>query len=319
MSDIVDERGAPVERMFSAIAPRYDFLNRLLSAGRDRAWRREAIRAARLPAGGRLLDVCTGTADMALEAVRQFPTAQLVGVDFSRPMLALGLQKVARAGLEDRIRLEVAPAEALPFPDGAFDAATIAFGLRNIPDQLRGLRELFRVIRPGGRAVILEFTTPERRLFRAVYLWYFHRVLPRIGRLVSGHPSAYTYLPASVARFPSPQELASSMREVGFSEVTYRLMTAGIVAVHVGQRAQGRSRSVRRFGSSGEREREAGGREQDEFRMSNFELRISKSEDGTAQCAEASSGSGQQAALGLNNSTDSITQETEEGSGEGRL
>ncbi len=237
MSDIVDERGAPVERMFSAIAPRYDFLNRLLSAGRDRAWRREAIRATRLPAGGRLLDVCTGTADMALEAARQFPTAQLVGVDFSRPMLALGLQKVARAGLESRIRLEVAPAEALPFPDGAFDAATIAFGLRNIPDHPRGLRELFRVIKPGGRAVILEFTTPQRRLFRAVYLWYFHQVLPRIGRLVSGHPSAYTYLPASVAGFPSPHDLASSMREVGFSDVSYRLMTAGIVAVHVGHRA----------------------------------------------------------------------------------
>ncbi len=234
MPDIVDERGAPIERMFSAIAPRYDFLNRLLSAGRDRVWRREAVRATRLPAAGGLLDVCTGTADMALEAARQFPSARIVGVDFSRPMLTLGLQKVARSGLESRIRLEAAPAEALPFPDGTFDAATIAFGLRNIPDHHRGLREMARVIKPGGRAVVLEFTTPECRLIRAVYLWYFRRVLPRIGRLVSGHPSAYAYLPASVALFPSPEDLAVAMREAGFGEACYRLMTGGIVAIHVG-------------------------------------------------------------------------------------
>jgi demethylmenaquinone methyltransferase/2-methoxy-6-polyprenyl-1,4-benzoquinol methylase len=236
MPDIVDERGAAVERMFSAIAPRYDFLNRLLSAGRDRVWRREAIRVTHLPASGGLLDVCTGTADMALEAARQFSTAQIVGVDFSRPMVALGLQKVARAGLEKRVRLEVAPAEALPLPDGAFDAATIAFGLRNIPNHLSGLREMFRVLKPGGRAVILEFTTPQRRLFRPVYLWYFHQVLPWIGRLISGHPSAYTYLPASVALFPSPEDLASSMRAAGFLAVSYRLMSWGIVAIHVGVR-----------------------------------------------------------------------------------
>ncbi len=236
MPDIVDERGAPVERMFSAIAPRYDFLNRLLSGGRDRVWRREAIRATQLPACGGLLDVCTGTADMVLEAARQFPTGQIVGVDFSRPMVALGLQKIARAGLERRVRLEVAPAEALPLPDGAFDAATIAFGLRNMPDHPRGLHEMLRVLKPGGRAVILEFTMPQRRLFRSVYLWYFRQVLPRIGRLISGHPSAYTYLPASVALFPSPEDLASSMRAVGFQAVSYRLMTCGIVAIHVGMK-----------------------------------------------------------------------------------
>ncbi len=239
MPDIADERGAPVERMFSTIAPRYDFLNRLLSAGRDRIWRREAVRAAALPPGGRLLDVCTGTADMALEAARQFPTAQIMGVDFSRPMLELGQRKIARARLEERIRLEVAPAEALPFPDGAFEAATISFGLRNIPDCLRGLAEMFRVLKPGGRAVVLEFTTPQSRPFRAVYLWYFHHVLPRIGKLVSGHPSAYTYLPNSVALFPSPEETASLMRQVGFSGVSCRLMTWGIVAIHVGRRARG--------------------------------------------------------------------------------
>jgi demethylmenaquinone methyltransferase/2-methoxy-6-polyprenyl-1,4-benzoquinol methylase len=222
--------------MFSAIAPRYDFLNRLLSAGRDRVWRREAVAATALPEGGRLLDVCTGTADMTLEAARQFPTARIVGVDFSRPMVALGTTKVVRARLTDRIRLQVAPAEALPFPDESFDAATVAFGLRNLPDHRRGLREMYRIVRPGGRAVVLEFTTPPGRLFRGIYLWYFHRVLPWIGRLVSGHPSAYSYLPASVADFPSPEGLSAWMQEVGFREVSFRLLTNGVVAIHAGQK-----------------------------------------------------------------------------------
>ncbi len=225
-----------VERMFSAIAPRYDFLNRLLSAGRDRSWRREAIRATVLPPEGQLLDICTGTADMALEAARQFPEAHIVGVDFSRPMISLGLAKVERANLTSRISLQVAPAEALPFPDQSFDAATVAFGLRNVPDRLRGLREMHRVLRPGGRAVILEFTTPPSPLFRRLYLWYFHRVLPWVGGLISGHPSAYSYLPASVSEFPDPQGLSSWMRDAGFSEVLYRLLTGGIVAIHIGRK-----------------------------------------------------------------------------------
>jgi len=225
-----------VERMFSAIAPWYDFLNRLLSAGRDRYWRREAIRATALPSRGRLLDVCTGTADVALEAARQFPEAHIVGVDFSRPMISLGLAKVERANFASRISLQVAPAEALPFPDGSFDAATVAFGLRNVPDRLRSLREMHRVLRPAGHAVILEFTTPPSPLFRRVYLWYFHRVLPWVGRLVSGHPSAYSYLPASVADFPSPIGLTAWMQETGFHQVSYRLLTGGIVAIHVGEK-----------------------------------------------------------------------------------
>ncbi|HSB71315.1 MAG TPA: bifunctional demethylmenaquinone methyltransferase/2-methoxy-6-polyprenyl-1,4-benzoquinol methylase UbiE [Candidatus Methylomirabilis sp.] len=232
--DIVDERGVSVERMFSAIAPRYDFLNRLLSAGRDRVWRREAVRATGLSPRGVLLDVCTGTADVALEAIRQFPEAHVLGVDFSRPMIALGQVKVRRALLEDRIHLQVAPAESLPFPDGSFDAVAIAFGLRNIPDRERGLREMARVLKAGGRLVVLEFTTPRGRLFRRAYLWYFHRVLPLIGRWVSGHPSAYAYLPASVTDFPSPEDLSSLMRKTGFSEVTYRPLTRGIAAIHIG-------------------------------------------------------------------------------------
>jgi len=232
--EILDDRGVAIERMFSAIAPRYDFLNRLLSAGYDRAWRRQAVAATALPPEGILLDVCTGTADLALEAARQFPDARIVGVDFSRPMIALGAAKIGGARLTDRVRLEVAQAEALPFADGSFDAVTVAFGLRNLPDRLRGLREMCRVLRPGGRAVILEFTTPPGALLRRAYLWYFHRVLPRIGRLVSGHPLAYSYLPASVADFPSPEGLAGWMRDVGLHDVSYCLLTGGIVAIHVG-------------------------------------------------------------------------------------
>jgi len=236
MGQIADGRGAEVERMFSAIAPRYDFLNRLLSAGCDRLWRREAVRATGLPPEGRLLDVCTGTADMALEAARQFPGARVAGVDFSAAMLDLGRGKAARAGCGGRIRLSVASAERLPFPEGAFDAATMAFGLRNIPDRGRALRELHRVLRPGGRAVILEFSTPPNPLFRPLYLWYFHRLLPRIGRWVSGHRSAYGYLPASVAEFPLPEGVAAWLGEAGFREVSYRRLTWGIVAIHVGRR-----------------------------------------------------------------------------------
>jgi demethylmenaquinone methyltransferase/2-methoxy-6-polyprenyl-1,4-benzoquinol methylase len=235
--------------MFSAIAPRYDLLNRLLSAGRDRVWRREAIRAAKLPARGRLLDVCTGTADMALEAARQFQAATIAGVDFSAAMIGLGRKKIAGTHVEKRVHLSVATAEALPFRDQAFDGATVAFGLRNVPERRQALAEIHRVLRPGGRAVILEFTTPPGRLFRPIYLWYFHRLLPVIGGLVSGHRSAYVYLPASVADFPTPQELAAWMEQVGFRHVAYRLLTGGIVAIHVGEKEVDGPGPARAFGS----------------------------------------------------------------------
>jgi len=220
--------------MFSAIAPRYDLLNRLLSAGRDRAWRRAAVLATGCPPAGLLLDICTGTADMAIEAARRYPAARIVGLDVSGPMLTLAGAKVARAGLAARIRLQRASAEALPCAAGAVDAACVAFGLRNLADRGQGLREMHRVLRPGGRAVVLEFATPPSPVLRAVYLWYFHEILPRIGRLVSGHPTAYSYLPASVREFPPPAGLAAWMQEAGFREVSWRTLTGGIVAIHVG-------------------------------------------------------------------------------------
>lgn len=234
----VAEQRAAIERMFSAIAPRYDLLNRMLSAGRDRVWRREAVLAARLPSAGRLLDMCTGTADMALEAARLAPSATIAGMDFSLPMIARGRRKAACARVADRVHLCVAPAEALPFADRTFDAVTVAFGLRNVPERHRALAEMHRVLLPGGRAVILEFTTPPGRVFRAVFLCYFHRVLPVVGRLVSGHRSAYAYLPASVSDFPPPQELSAWMVDAGFCEVSHRLLTGGIVAIHTGVKRQ---------------------------------------------------------------------------------
>jgi demethylmenaquinone methyltransferase/2-methoxy-6-polyprenyl-1,4-benzoquinol methylase len=154
-------------------------------------------------------------------------------------MIVLGRKKAVQAGVAGRIGLAVASAEGLPFSDGVFDAATVAFGLRNVSNRRQGLSEMHRVLRPGGRAVVLEFSTPPGRLFRAIYLWYFHRVLPLIGRLVSGHHSAYSYLPNSVAEFPSPTELASRMKEIGFREVSWRLLTSGIVAIHVGVKGSG--------------------------------------------------------------------------------
>ena len=230
--------GDAIRRMFAGIAPRYDLLNRLLSAGRDRYWRREAVAQAQLPPGGLALDVCTGTADIALELARQFPSARsIIGVDFCLPMLRLGADKVSRSGLAHRVILQAASAEALPFGADTFDAATVAFGIRNLPDRRRGLVELNRVLRPGGRGIVLEFATPQQAIFGRLYRLYFHRVLPWLGGMISRNRGAYNYLPASVSTFPSPRELARLMEEVGFQDVRYRALTGGIVALHVGRKS----------------------------------------------------------------------------------
>ena len=230
--------GDTIRRMFGGIAPRYDLLNRLLSFARDRYWRREAVAQARLPSGGAALDVCTGTADMALELARQFPSAKtIIGVDFCLPMIRIAAEKVARKGLIDRIRLQAGSAEALPFDANTFDAVTIAFGIRNVVDRKCGLAELWRVLRPGGVGIILEFATPRGPLFGWLYRAYFQYGLPWVGGLISGDAQAYRYLPASVTAFPGPQELARMMEEVGFRDVHFRAMTGGIVTLHVGTKS----------------------------------------------------------------------------------
>ncbi len=222
-----------VRRMFSEIAPRYDLLNRLLSLGVDQAWRRRAVALALEKAPRRILDLATGTGDLALLLKARAPGAEVVGVDFAPPMLDLARKKAERRGL-GVVFLE-ANALALPFPTGAFDAVTVAFGFRNFADYPGGLREIHRVLAPGGRAVILEFPPPPKGLLGRAYRFYFHRVLPFLGGVISGRPEAYRYLPESVDRFPSPEALKALMEAQGF-RVRYELLTFGVAAIHVGDK-----------------------------------------------------------------------------------
>lgn len=219
--------------MFDAIAGRYDLLNGVLSGGLDRYWRRRAIGTLALTGAERLLDVCTGTADVAIGAARRPKgAARVVGVDFSGAMLTHGLDKVRRARLESRVTLVRGDATALPVEDGSVDAVTIAFGIRNVERPEVACAELFRVLRPGGRLAILEFGLPVIPAVRPLYLWYFNHVLPRIGRVVSRHDAAYTYLPQSVGSFPAGDKFAAVLTGAGFSQVVSRPLTLGIVYLY---------------------------------------------------------------------------------------
>ena len=222
--------------MFAGIAGRYDLLNHLLSGNTDQRWRRFVARQLResLGEGAFVLDAACGTGDLAL-ALAGAGRARVVGLDFCRPMLEIAARKSARRG--GQISYVEADALRLPFPDAAFDVATIAFGLRNLAGVEDGLRELGRVLKPGGRLAVLEFSRPVLPGFRALFQFYFTRVLPRVGGLVSGSRGAYEYLPDSVSRFPAQRELAALMRRVGFERVSYRNLTGGIAALHVGTRA----------------------------------------------------------------------------------
>jgi demethylmenaquinone methyltransferase/2-methoxy-6-polyprenyl-1,4-benzoquinol methylase len=219
--------------MFSAIAPRYDLLNHLLSLNIDKRWRRRAvdILLAGTGARSRVLDACAGTMDLSAEiANRASFMGDVVASDFAFPMLVAGLHKTTGK----RIEIACADALRLPFADGEFAGAVIGFGLRNLASVPAGVEELTRVLAPNGRLVILEFTTPQWQPFRAVYLSYFKYVLPAIGKLISKHGSAYSYLPASVLEFPGPQELAGTMEKSGLREVKWEMRTGGIVAIHSG-------------------------------------------------------------------------------------
>jgi len=224
-----------VRSMFDRIAPRYDLLNRLLSAGTDVRWRRACADLLELDRPVRLLDLCTGTADLLVEALRRDARHRGAGVDLSEEMLRRGAAKLRRRGLAGRTGLAAGDAEALPFAPATFDAATIGFGIRNVGDPAAALGEIRRVLRPGGRLVVLEFSQP-RGWLGALYRRYFHRVLPRVGALVSGDSSAYSYLPASVARFPTPEAFAALMEGAGFTSVRWRLLTGGIACLHRGER-----------------------------------------------------------------------------------
>jgi demethylmenaquinone methyltransferase / 2-methoxy-6-polyprenyl-1,4-benzoquinol methylase len=212
-----------VQSMFDRIAPVYDLMNRLMTAGLDRRWRRLTARAAVRP-GDRVLDACCGTGDLAVEAVRL--GGRVTGLDFSPRMLERARRKAPGVEWVQGDVLE------LPFEDGSFEAATVGFGVRNVSDLERGIAELRRVLAPGGRLAILEITQPRGALAPFYRLW-FDRIVPLLGKVLPGG-AAYTYLPASVRRFPGPDELAGLLRASGFGSVEYRLLAAGIVALHVG-------------------------------------------------------------------------------------
>jgi demethylmenaquinone methyltransferase/2-methoxy-6-polyprenyl-1,4-benzoquinol methylase len=229
------EKREYVRGIFRDIAPRYDLLNHLLSLNADRRWRRRAVDDLGWEAApaGRYLDLCAGTLDLAAElATRRGFTGSVVGADFVLPMLVRG------QGKSGRVQPLNADALELPFAGATFDGATVGFGVRNLTDLDAGLREAARVLRPGARLVILEFTTPPRQPLRGLYFFYFRRILPLIGRLVSKHRTAYTWLPESVLAFPEPDALSERMRLAGFGEVRYRRMMGGICAVHVGVRSE---------------------------------------------------------------------------------
>jgi demethylmenaquinone methyltransferase / 2-methoxy-6-polyprenyl-1,4-benzoquinol methylase len=230
-----DKAPEKIAGMFDAIAGRYDLLNTVLSGGLDRSWRSRAIASLRLTGRERLLDVCAGTADVAIGAARHANgAARVVGVDFSGSMLAHGLTKVNAAGLSTRIQLIQGDAMALPAASNSVHAATIAFGIRNVQRPAIACEELFRVLRPGGRLAILEFGTPSNPVFAPLYRWYSRHVLPRIGRAVSRHEGAYTYLPESIGAFPYGDEFARILRAAGFSQVEARPLMFGAVYLYTG-------------------------------------------------------------------------------------
>lgn len=224
--------------MFDAIARHYDTLNHLLSAGLDKRWRARTVASLDLSGRERLLDMCTGTADLAIAAVTG-PGARaraVVGIDFSANMLAHGLAKVRAAGLSSRVCLARGDATQMPLPDASFDVATVAFGIRNVLDPELACREFHRVLAPGGRLAVLEFGSPAIPVLRGAYLWYFRHVLPRIGRLISRHDDAYTYLPASVAEFPSGETFKAILLRAGFVSAEFRTLSLGIVYLYLARK-----------------------------------------------------------------------------------
>jgi len=221
--------------MFDRIAPRYDLLNRLLSFGTDLSWRRRALEAARLGEAGRALDVGTGTGDFALALLARAPrSATVTGVDISPGMLQIAGRRAAKAGLGPRYERLIASVESLPFADGVFDVAMAGFVIRNVGDIPLGLREMRRVLRPGGRAVILDLHTPRNPTVRRLYRSYSF-ISPRLAAALGGDPEAYRYLPRSIEAFYDPEALATLLRNAGFTHVRFERLTFGIAAIHVGE------------------------------------------------------------------------------------
>lgn len=233
-----------VRRLFGAIAPNYDLMNLVMSAGCIRLWHRAFRRHTGLGPGDSAVDVCTGTGDLAMILAGQVgPAGHVTGIDLTPEMLDLARAKLARRGLEEVVSLEQGNALALPYPDGSFSAATMGFALRNVTDIPAAIREMARVVRPGGRVLSLELSKPRAALVRVPYFLYFYRVVPVLGRLVDrkagqvGSIRPYTYLPASLVKFPDQQTVARIFREAGLVNVRYYGLTGGVVTLHVGEKA----------------------------------------------------------------------------------
>jgi demethylmenaquinone methyltransferase/2-methoxy-6-polyprenyl-1,4-benzoquinol methylase len=225
-----------VEQMFDAISPKYDLLNRLFSLGIDQGWRRKVIRLVKQEPVDKLLDVATGTADLAILAARTGAARQVVGVDISEGMLGHGREKVKHRHLAERVALQRADSAALPFADAAFDAVTVAFGARNFEDLEKGLREMLRVLRPGGRLFVLEFSKPRKAPMKQAFRFYFHRVMPAVGRAVSRDSSAYSYLPQSVEAFPEGPDFVRIVEACGGREAMATPLTGGIATLYTARR-----------------------------------------------------------------------------------
>ena len=237
-STTIDKSGERVQRMFGEIAPHYDRMNHLLSLNVDRYWRRWTVKKLQPRAGELILDVCTGTGDLAFAFQRATGgKSEIVAADFCREMLEIGRRKQAKAGIGSELAFVEADAQNLPLPDDRFAIVSVAFGLRNIADTNRGLAEMTRVCRPGGQVAILEFSRPRWQPLGAIYWLYFHYVLPRIGQFLARNKSdAYEYLPATVAQFPDGEALAERMRAVGLKNVKYWPLTFGIATLYVGRK-----------------------------------------------------------------------------------
>jgi demethylmenaquinone methyltransferase / 2-methoxy-6-polyprenyl-1,4-benzoquinol methylase len=228
----LDKSGRAIQEMFAGVAPRYDLLNHLLSANLDAVWRRRAAAALGLPQGAQALDACCGTGDQAAALRRR--GARVTAADFCLPMLALARRKSARSG-GPRPRLVAADSLALPFAPRRFQGATVSFGLRNVADLGAGLRQLAGALQPGGKLVVLEFAVPRWQPMRGLYLFYFQRLLPWIGRLLSHRGSAYSYLPSSVLGFPQREDFLARMAAAGFTDLSFQDLTGGIVCLYQGR------------------------------------------------------------------------------------
>lgn len=227
-----DPKSRQVEAMFDNIAPAYDFMNRAMTFGVDRSWRKKVVRAIAADSPSDLLDVATGTGDMALQLARAIPGCAITGIDLSEGMLAVGRRKTAEAGLSGRVTLRQADCLALPFPDASFDAVTVAFGVRNFEHLDRGYAEMARVLRPGGKLYVIELSTPRSPLVRPFYNLYTRAIIPAVGRLISKDSRAYSYLPASIAAMPQGDRMLALMTGAGLSSPSLRPLTFGVCTIY---------------------------------------------------------------------------------------